>query len=99
MRAGAARRAGAVRRERESASRPRSLDAAPARGPRRTRLSAGCGGPERSHSHMDNTASAPGGVAVIGVRFQEAGKIYYFEPGGYEGMEAGSYVVVETSRG
>jgi cell fate regulator YaaT (PSP1 superfamily) len=38
--------------------------------------------------------------AVVGVRFQEAGKIYYFEPGGYEKeLTVGSYVVVETSRG
>lgn len=38
--------------------------------------------------------------AVVGVRFQEAGKIYYFEPGGYgDDLTVGSYVVVETSRG
>jgi len=38
--------------------------------------------------------------AVVGVRFQEAGKIYYFEPGGYDKeLTVGSYVVVETSRG
>jgi len=37
---------------------------------------------------------------VVGVRFQEAGKIYYFEPGNYrEDLTTGSYVVVETSRG
>ena len=36
---------------------------------------------------------------VIGVRFQEAGKIYYFAPAGFEDVEVGEYVVVETSRG
>ena len=37
---------------------------------------------------------------VLGVRFQEAGRIYYFEPGGYEDeLTVGSYAVVETSRG
>ncbi len=38
-------------------------------------------------------------TAVVGVRFQEAGKIYYFEAGGHDGLSAGSPVVVETSRG
>jgi cell fate regulator YaaT (PSP1 superfamily) len=36
---------------------------------------------------------------VIGVRFQEAGKVYYFSPVGFEDVEVGEYVVVETSRG
>ena len=36
---------------------------------------------------------------VIGVRFQEAGKVYYFSPLGFEGIEPGEFVVVETSRG
>lgn len=36
---------------------------------------------------------------VIGVRFQEAGKIYYFSPTGFEDVEVGEFVVVETSRG
>jgi len=36
---------------------------------------------------------------VVGVRFQEAGKIYYFSPAGFEDVEVGEYVVVETSRG
>ncbi len=38
-------------------------------------------------------------TAVVGVRFQEAGKIYYFEAGEHDGLSAGSPVVVETSRG
>ncbi len=36
---------------------------------------------------------------VVGVRFQEAGKIYYFSPEGFEDIEPGEYIVVETSRG
>jgi cell fate regulator YaaT (PSP1 superfamily) len=36
---------------------------------------------------------------VVGVRFQEAGKVYYFSPEGFEDLEVGEYVVVETSRG
>lgn len=38
-------------------------------------------------------------TAVVGVRFQEAGKIYYFEAGGHDELHAGAPVVVETSRG
>jgi cell fate regulator YaaT (PSP1 superfamily) len=36
---------------------------------------------------------------VLGVRFQEAGKIYYFSAAGYNDLSVGEYVVVETSRG
>lgn len=36
---------------------------------------------------------------VVGVRFQEAGRVYYFSPIGFEDVEVGEYVVVETSRG
>lgn len=36
---------------------------------------------------------------VVGVRFQEAAKVYYFSPAGFEDLVAGEYVVVETSRG
>ena len=35
---------------------------------------------------------------VIGVRFKNVGKVYYFDPGGVE-LKKGSMVVVETSRG
>ncbi|MBI4570564.1 MAG: hypothetical protein HY723_01335, partial [Chloroflexi bacterium] len=34
----------------------------------------------------------------VGIRFQEAGKIYYFDARGYD-IITGSYVVVETSHG
>ena len=36
--------------------------------------------------------------SVIGVRFSEVGKIYYFDPGNLE-IEANDKVVVETVRG
>jgi len=36
---------------------------------------------------------------VMGVRFREAGKIYYFDPTGFEGLEVGTHVVVDTARG
>lgn len=35
---------------------------------------------------------------VIGVRFRNAGKIYYFDPAGAD-IKAGQYVIVETARG
>ncbi len=35
---------------------------------------------------------------VIGVRFSEIGKIYYFDPADFR-MDKGDYVIVETSRG
>ncbi|MBR6637443.1 MAG: stage 0 sporulation family protein [Lachnospiraceae bacterium] len=35
---------------------------------------------------------------VIGVRFRTAGKIYFFDPNGFE-IEAGQKVIVETARG
>ncbi len=36
---------------------------------------------------------------VVGVRFNPAGKVYFFDPAGLEGLGVGEYVVVETSRG
>ena len=35
---------------------------------------------------------------VIGVRFRDVGKIYYFDPEGGE-LNKGDHVIVETSRG
>ena len=35
---------------------------------------------------------------VIGVRFKEVGKIYYFDPDNYD-FHQGDRVIVETSRG
>ena len=37
-------------------------------------------------------------VNVIGVRFQNAGKLYFFDPGPYW-PTPGDFVVVETARG
>ncbi len=37
-------------------------------------------------------------VEVIGVRFREAGKVYYFDPSGKK-VEKGTAVIVETARG
>ena len=37
-------------------------------------------------------------VNVIGVRFRSAGKIYFFDPSGYE-INQGDNVIVETARG
>lgn len=36
---------------------------------------------------------------VIGVRFRNAGKIYYFAPGKFLQIKAGDHVIVETARG
>lgn len=36
---------------------------------------------------------------VVGVRFRRAGKIYYFDPTGFEDLKVGTYVVVDTARG
>jgi cell fate regulator YaaT (PSP1 superfamily) len=36
---------------------------------------------------------------VVGVRFRQAGKIYYFDPTGFEDLKVGTYVVVGTARG
>lgn len=36
---------------------------------------------------------------VVGVRFNPAGKVYYFDPAGVDDLAAGEYVIVETSRG
>lgn len=35
---------------------------------------------------------------VVGVRFRNAGKVYYFDPAGIQ-IEAGNHVIVETARG
>jgi len=36
---------------------------------------------------------------VVGVRFKAGGKLYYFDPGGIEGLEVGDWAVVKTARG
>ena len=37
-------------------------------------------------------------VKVVGIRFRNAGKIYYFGPGKLQ-LKAGMHVIVETARG
>lgn len=37
-------------------------------------------------------------IKVVGVRFRNAGKVYFFEPAGFE-VKRGTHVIVETSRG
>lgn len=37
-------------------------------------------------------------IRVVGIRFRNAGKIYYFDPKDFE-MEVGSHAIVETARG
>ncbi len=36
---------------------------------------------------------------IIGVRFRQAGKIYYFYPGNHENIKRGTHVIVETAKG
>ena len=36
---------------------------------------------------------------IVGIRFKPVSKIYYFDPVGFEDLEAGDYVIVETTRG
>ena len=38
-------------------------------------------------------------ASIIGVRFKSVTKVYYFAPNGFEDLEKGEYVIVETSRG
>ena len=49
---------------------------------------------------MDNNeiVALPEEVEVIGVRFRQTGKIYYFDPNGFK-VEQGENVIVETARG
>ncbi len=35
---------------------------------------------------------------IVGIRFKPVSKIYYFDPTGFEDLEAGDYVIVETTR-
>ena len=46
----------------------------------------------------DISASRPGKVKVVGVRFRTAGKIYYFAPGDFD-LSRGKHVIVETACG
>lgn len=45
-----------------------------------------------------NSLPENGDVEIIGVKFRDAGKVYYFSPGEIK-TEAGEFVIVETARG
>ncbi|MBR3995502.1 MAG: stage 0 sporulation family protein [Clostridia bacterium] len=51
--------------------------------------------PKTYKNHLTEEAET---VEVIGVRFREAGKVYYFDPRGCK-IEKGQAVIVETARG
>jgi cell fate regulator YaaT (PSP1 superfamily) len=36
---------------------------------------------------------------IVGIRFTPAGKVYYFDPAGFQDAQMGEFLVVETSRG
>ena len=44
------------------------------------------------------TTNAPDTVEVVGVRFKDTGKTYYFKPASYS-LAKGTHVIVDTSRG
>ena len=37
-------------------------------------------------------------VRIVGIKFKDAGKLYYFSPGGHK-VDVGDNVIVETARG
>ncbi|MBQ2846297.1 MAG: stage 0 sporulation protein, partial [Firmicutes bacterium] len=37
-------------------------------------------------------------VKIVGIKFKDAGKLYYFSPGGHK-VDVGDNVIVETARG
>ncbi|MBS1251149.1 MAG: hypothetical protein MAG451_00179 [Anaerolineales bacterium] len=38
-------------------------------------------------------------ITIVGIRFKRAGKIYYFDPAGFEDLQTDEWVIVKTSRG
>ena len=38
-------------------------------------------------------------ASIVGIRFKRAGKIYYFDPQGFDSLNIGDWVIVKTSRG
>lgn len=38
-------------------------------------------------------------TTIVGIRFKRAGKIYYFDPEGFEDLNTGDWVIVTTSQG
>ena len=37
-------------------------------------------------------------VDIVGIRFKRAGKVYYFDPAGFD-LEVNDHVIVKTARG
>lgn len=52
---------------------------------------------EKENTVINNLPES-GDVEIIGVKFRDAGKVYYFSPGEIK-AEAGEFVIVETARG
>ena len=52
---------------------------------------------EKENTVINNLPES-GDVEIIGVKFRDAGKVYYFSPGEIR-AEAGEFVIVETARG
>src|SRR5262245_31143279 len=44
------------------------------------------------------TQTTATGVRVVGIRFRPAGRIYYYDPSGYD-LKTGQWVVVESAKG
>ena len=38
-------------------------------------------------------------VAIVGIRFKRVGRIYFFDPHGYDDLQIGEWVIVETAKG
>jgi cell fate regulator YaaT (PSP1 superfamily) len=79
---------------------PRSLDEARAMARERfkERLTKGEKIGDCACGDTEDEAAAANGPRVVGVRFLDSGRVYYFHPGKHE-LETGDWVVVETSRG
>ena len=48
--------------------------------------------------NTENTTPNPEMTEIVGVRFRDAGKVYYFAPNGIK-VKSGECVIVETARG
>ena len=53
---------------------------------------------EKNNNTIPETEKELAPVEIIGVSFREAGKIYYFAPGGLA-LKAGDRVIIDTARG
>ena len=53
---------------------------------------------EQTATETDAPAAEANRVEVVGVKFKETGKVYYFDPNGFSVSE-GDHVIVETARG